>query len=951
MFDSDRRPTAQEIEELIDLVRRDPSSPAFVQLGDAYLALGRPRDAVQVGNLGLDAAPDNLGGRVMLARAFAAQHQWKEAQGELLRVVKVDRSNRLGFALLGEVLLRRNDYERAVPVLQHAQNLDPTSPQILSMLRRARAGQPLDAPPPLPTAVAPRGEDLAAAPRPRAPVPSRPHPPTTPPAPAPMPMGGPGLAPWPPPMVPTAGPAMSTMAIRMHGDGMAPPPAPPPLAALHDPQSFQQPPPPTRGPKQTAPPPMSVEGIRPRIVSGARPQNAAAASLRQSAAVGESYLNDLLTGGLLDVAGVRVPDAEFDLRPDRRWGRSTRRAFAFLFIVLVFGIGGGGTWYWWSAKQREEAISQLLRDAKLAIAPADPASFETSIEKLGKALDANDDSRLTLAYVAEAVGLDALLYGRDAKQGQDAVIKVGTDIKPGEAGARELVIGKASLALAGLFSEPNAVGSTLTTTTALLDEYLAKHEGDKWARWLRGRTLLAAGDRKGARGLFETAGQGEGGVSVALVDAADLLVDDGKLDEALVIYKQVTQQVKDHPLAVVGGALGKAEAQFEIDDTIAELNDKFVESKIPPRVAAYRNLALAFANLAIEDYPKARESIARATGGTSPREARFWSRVAWIHYVFGDLKATAEALSRAVAFGAKGSDFPTVQLVLAATSLATGLPEAALTVAAKLDGVRPRLLRTYALIDLGKYAEAQKEIDEVIAIAPTNIEAKILREQARSLGNEKERPEALEELERLARRANSKLGRHALGVTRLALGDAPGAKEQLALAINEITETSPNPVAYRTLTTLAEIEVKGGDLKKASEQLDKALGLNPAYFPSRALQAQIALRQKDPDKALQLLEPILKEGGAVTVAVQLTFAEVLVTRTGATAEDKAQARKIVVDLVGKAPDVDLYRVALAIDPTLPAELQLPDPSGAVAPTPAEASPVKKKAPPKQNKRR
>src|SRR5262245_49946418 len=158
MVDPDRRPTAQEIEELIDLVRRDPSSPAFIDLGEAYLSLGRPRDAIQVGNLGLEASPDNLEGRVMLARAFAALHQWKEAQGELLRVVKVDRSNRQGFALLGEVLLRRSDFERAVPVLQHAQNLDPTSPQILSMLRRARAGQQLDPPNPIPQPIAPRGE-------------------------------------------------------------------------------------------------------------------------------------------------------------------------------------------------------------------------------------------------------------------------------------------------------------------------------------------------------------------------------------------------------------------------------------------------------------------------------------------------------------------------------------------------------------------------------------------------------------------------------------------------------------------------------------------------------------------------------------------------------------------------------------------------------------------------
>ncbi|MCE9579969.1 MAG: hypothetical protein K8W52_43025, partial [Deltaproteobacteria bacterium] len=156
MADPDRRPSAEEIDELIGLCRRDPASPVFVDLGDAYLALGRPRDAIEVGVAGLAAAPDNMEGRVMVARAHAALHQWKEAQAELLRVVKVDRGNKGGFALLGEVLLRRSDYERAIPVLQHAQNLDPANPAVLSLLRKARAGQPLDPPAPLPTPVQPR---------------------------------------------------------------------------------------------------------------------------------------------------------------------------------------------------------------------------------------------------------------------------------------------------------------------------------------------------------------------------------------------------------------------------------------------------------------------------------------------------------------------------------------------------------------------------------------------------------------------------------------------------------------------------------------------------------------------------------------------------------------------------------------------------------------------------
>jgi len=341
MVDPDRRPTAQEIEELIDLVRRDPASPAFIDLGEAYLALGRPRDAVGVGNLGLQAAPDNLEGRVMLARAHAALHQWKEAQGELLRVVKVDRSNRTGFALLGEVLLRRQDFERAVPVLQHAQNLDPTSPQILAMLKRARAGQALDPPPPVPTPVPPRGETDNGQQIVRSRGPNGAGSPGNTPRPRQAPLmtaQGQGV-------VPVAAPGMPTMAIDPAPDWRNEPAtehAPPPNFGGAPAGGAQQ----ARGAKPTSPPPpMSIEGVRPRIVQAAKPQNAAAASLRQSAAVGESYLNELLTGGLLDVAGVRVPDSDFDLRPDRRWGRSTRRAFIFLFVVLVLGISGGGTWY------------------------------------------------------------------------------------------------------------------------------------------------------------------------------------------------------------------------------------------------------------------------------------------------------------------------------------------------------------------------------------------------------------------------------------------------------------------------------------------------------------------------------------------------------------------------------------------------------------------------------
>jgi tetratricopeptide (TPR) repeat protein len=953
MVDPDRRPTAQEIEELIDLVRRDPASPAFIDLGEAYLALGRPRDAVGVGNVGLEAVPDNLEGRVMLARAHAALHQWKEAQGELLRVVKVDRSNRQGFALLGEVLLRRQDFERAVPVLQHAQNLDPTSPQILAMLKRARAGQALDPPPPVPTPVPPRGvaDHGPQAGRPRGPVG----------APGPVGVAGPNAAtmipaarpgaPMGSPMVPVAGPAMPTiMAVEPAHDWRNEPAtehAPPPNfgdpsggAANH-----------ARAIKQTSPPPpMSIEGVRPRIVASAKPQNAAAAALRQSAAVGETYLNDLLTGGLLDVAGVRVPDADFDLKPDRRWGRSTRRAFIFLFVVLVLGIGGGGTWYWWSEKQKSEAVARLQHESQIAIPLGDFTGFEACLHKLGEALEKDKASLLTYAYFTECAGLEALLYGSDLDRA-DSAYKVAREIKDGEPGAREVLIGKSALELSRLglgvgvgdnsqAAIAQVAKSTLAEVRKGLDAYSAKHEKDRWVQWLRGRAMLAGGERKAGRAVIKAAAEGDDGLVVAMIETADLLVDDGQLDEALTVYAKAAAKAKDHPLLVVGRSLARAEASVENEETIGDLSVKLPKD-LPARLSAYRHLAMSLANTGIQSYPSANESLRKATAQHPPNEPRFWARIAWAQYARGDLAAASIARAKIVWFGqGKAEDDPTAQLVDAALLLASGLPEKSLSLAERLQGVRPQILRAYADLDLGKPKDALKEADEVLKKAPENIEAKILREQARMVGTEgKDRTDATEALEKLARQAKSKIGRHALGIAHKTNGNARDAQTALEQAIAEISDEAPNPLVYRTRTALAEILLDNGDITGAGKQLDEALKVNSGYFPTRVLQAKAVLKHGEPDRALEMLKPVFDEIGVVPPALRLIYAEAFGTKRNASPKDKDSALEVLKDIKDKVPTPELSRVAAAIDPKFPKELGIPEPG---APDGAAPAPDKRR---------
>jgi len=892
-------------------VRRDPSSPAFIDLGEAYLALGRPKDAISVGNVGLQAAPDSLEGRVMVARAHAQLHQWKEAQGELLRVVKVDRSSRQGFALLGEVLLRRQDFERAVPVLQHAQNLDPTSPQILAMLKRARANQVLDPPAPLPTPVPPRGETNYGIEMPettsRDPVPpkmSRQAPAVPPPLgrSAAMPAAQPGSALW--------------------GDDLMeqmPPPAP--TGPMPAPVPTQQ--------RSTQMPSMpSGEMVRPRVVSAAKPQNAAAASLRQSAAVGENYLNELLTGGLLDVAGVRVPDADFDLRPDRRWGRSTRRAFIFLFVVLVLGIGGGGGWYWWSNKQNALEVAQLQDDAKAALGNGDFAGLETSITKLGEAVKKDPNNALSIAYAAEATGLEAMLYGTDADR-VDQALKGTRDVKEGEPGWREIVIGKSAVELSRL-GQNEAAATTLGEVEKQLDSFLAKHDDDRWARWLKGRALLAAGQRKAGKAEIKKAADGDAGLVIAMIDEADLLVDDGSLDEAFALYDKALAKSKDHPLAVLGKSLARAEASVQTTDAIDDLNVK-LDKNYGPRVVAYRNLALALADFGIEEYAQSLDLLRKAMAGkTPPTEARFLARVAWAHYARGELAAAANARKPIAWYGkTKAEDDPVVTLVDAALLLASGLPDKALDVASKLSGVRAALLRAYADLDLNKPKDAITEATDVGKKAPDNIEAQIVLQWATMVAasNDKDRAAAADALEKLARKTKTKLGRHALGMAYYMVGDNKNAQPQLEQAVTDVSDDQPNPLSYRTRTALADILLSAGDIPGAGKQLDEALKVNSGYFPALAMQAKVVLKNGEPDRALDLLAPLMKEDGAMTPQAQLVLAEALCThKNGATPKDKTDAETVLTTLKDKAPNEELGRVAATCDPKLPDKLGVPAPN-------------------------
>ncbi len=890
-------PTAERIHELAALVRSQPGSPAFVELGDALIALGRPREAIDVGARGLEADSSRLDGRLMISRAFMMLHQWKQAQAELLRVVKTDRTNQLGFQLLGEVLMRRSDYERALPVLQHAQNLDPANSAVLALLKRARHGQPLDPPAPVPT--------------PRAPAAARPSLPRAAPADdfldeeptraADNPMAG---------FADAHDEATDMMPMHPAVAAAVEPPSAPPRAAPRAPKAPQEPP-----------------TVRPRVMSGEKPKDAAAESLRRSAAMGEDCLNNLLTGGLLDVPNVRVDPAEFRVRSGRRWLRSLARTFIALFAIVFVVTGGLGAWYYYAAEQRDADLVVHHRVAREELATATFAGMESANEELRTALERDSESAETMALLARAGALSALLYGTGVNRAELALTAAQKRLDPDDAGFDDTVVAHAALGLAQLpaAAEPAV---ELSELRAEISAWLEQHPDATdapWMRWLQGRAALAAGDRSAARQAFTTARESEATVAVATLELAHMLLDEGKHTEALAKYGEVLERHEGHPLALMGRALAKSELSKESAQVMDDLNVG-LSGELGSYLTGYRALAQAQARLVFEDYEIARERLEEAAAA-SVTEPRFVARMALVHLALGDIARAAELRQQLGAPIEGTSPHPLVALVDAELLLAYGRADAAIEALGELAGVRALELRGRALYDLGRAEEAARTFDEALALAPEDLEAVIWREGARLVaGRGKERRDASGELLKLARQAKSKVARYVHGDALLRVGEAAEARDKLELALADVSDEQPSPLAYRTHVALASLDIAAGNIDAAVEHLQKATEQNPGYVPTHGLLGRILLARGEIEEALASLQRVVDEPALATAEAETAYARALVSGTAVTPEARETARAALRRAKEKGATGPAFAATvMAVDATVAEELGVAEP--------------------------
>lgn len=218
---SPQKPSPADLAALEHAFASDPASDAYLQLAEAYLALGRHMEAMVVGKKGVRAHPDDPRGRLLLARVYEAQGKEKKALDELQAALQKDPAHAPTLRMAIDLHLRQGATGEAEALLRAAAAVAPDRKALEAIA--GDFGLALPAPP------APAAPEPAAAPQP-APVAAA----------APVAQAAAG-APAAPPVLTPVQPPVEVVRFPAKQPPAAPPAAPPPVPQAAPPREVGAP--------------------------------------------------------------------------------------------------------------------------------------------------------------------------------------------------------------------------------------------------------------------------------------------------------------------------------------------------------------------------------------------------------------------------------------------------------------------------------------------------------------------------------------------------------------------------------------------------------------------------------------------------------------------------------------------------------------------------------------
>ncbi len=604
------------IEELALRWKRNPDAAATIALCDAVRGPIHAELIREVGDFAKDKLTGDVHVQVSAARMYLSAHRFSEAQSLLVAAGKVAPREPSVYRVLGEVLLRRGDADRAEKVLERAMSFGSGDSDTRLWLDRAKVFRPMQAKggaravasevertapaalregrPPLesmsdsttevkslPASIEALRRDMkpaAGTPAPGVPSPFASVPMT-------LPTGenvarGAGSQPGPPLFAQSATPARYSKEANTASIAISPPPRPPPHGVHEDSVTFD----------------LDVSGVR--VDTGRGPMSSVSSSGPSSAPF-RPRVNAAGTGALppnprdvldaLALAGVFEPPAgqPAPTQWDKPTGVVRRRGSVFLVVMTFLFAGSVITVFHFARQKRMEQHTQAeqalinveaeLHAGKAASLPALETSFSRVFE-----LDSRSP-RAALDWLRERALVGLLTGGKDIAF-EDATTR-----------AREVGIKDDALAFAqvGSFLFQGDTGGA----AAILPKWDGPAANDPWYQMLAGATLERAGDAR-ALERYAAAVRLDPDLVVAQVALVRAMAIDGDASKAGELAKQFRAKYPDRAEGAALVALAWARDPGRGEQPPPEANEAITRASelpvtlavVPHAIAAIRAL-------------------------------------------------------------------------------------------------------------------------------------------------------------------------------------------------------------------------------------------------------------------------------------------------------------------------------------------------------------------------